>query len=514
MVGRVRGRCSVRAIQALVLSLLMLVPVAARAGAPPFTQRGMYAHLHWSYNRPYALRSWTLDDWKRYVDLLAELGFNTLQIWPMMELLPHPLSAEDAAYLKQFAELIAYGHRTHHMTMWIGSCPNSITEDARETPIARREYFEFEKRLNPGDPAQLERLMTYRGDLYRTVPDADGYWVIDSDPGGWRDSPSSEFVDILIGHRRLIGQHGRRPSEQPLIYWIWFGWGRGERVEKWTATLDECIQRLPEPWRVHACMPEQLALCRQKGLIAKTTWFPYGLIEDEPAAPLTELRFDRIDASIAAAREAGVTSILGNAQTPLAQLPNLYHFVRRAQGDGRPAREILRELAGRLLTREAEVLARAWESLGAAQPDATLISRLEALAKDEAARGPLGRLLGEWQPRVLEDLAFLLRIRVSAAAFVKAAGDEREGDRLARALASYLQAVGSWLERTGYHNDRLVAYDGYRTQVAQALQALRTRMGDERFGRELSGPAVRLAETAQTSHLYPALLDSLAGKRK
>jgi len=41
---------------------------------PRFTTRSMYAHLHGSYNRPYALRAWTLDDWKRYADLTPFLS--------------------------------------------------------------------------------------------------------------------------------------------------------------------------------------------------------------------------------------------------------------------------------------------------------------------------------------------------------------------------------------------------------------------------------------------------------
>ena len=38
---------------------------------------GMYVHECWVYNRPYAARSWTDDDWRGYLDGLSRLGFNS-----------------------------------------------------------------------------------------------------------------------------------------------------------------------------------------------------------------------------------------------------------------------------------------------------------------------------------------------------------------------------------------------------------------------------------------------------
>ena len=50
---------------------------------PSFDLRGMYAHQHWAYNHPYALRTWTIDQWKQYVDMLAVMRVNLFQIWSM-----------------------------------------------------------------------------------------------------------------------------------------------------------------------------------------------------------------------------------------------------------------------------------------------------------------------------------------------------------------------------------------------------------------------------------------------
>ena len=51
---------------------------------------GMYVHQHWPYKHPYAARTWTLADWRGYADGLKQLGYNTLLIWPMLEIMPDP----------------------------------------------------------------------------------------------------------------------------------------------------------------------------------------------------------------------------------------------------------------------------------------------------------------------------------------------------------------------------------------------------------------------------------------
>ena len=58
---------------------------------------GMYVHQHWPYNRPYAARTWTLDDWRGYADGLCKLGYNAVMIWPMLETMPDPPTPSDQA---------------------------------------------------------------------------------------------------------------------------------------------------------------------------------------------------------------------------------------------------------------------------------------------------------------------------------------------------------------------------------------------------------------------------------
>lgn len=487
-------------------------------GAPKFTTRGMYAHLHWSYNRPYALRSWTLEDWQRYIDLLAYLGFNTIQIWPMMELLPHPLSPEDQTYLERYAKLVDYAHKQRGMKVFIGSCPNNITEDARGVPIEKREYFDFEKRLNPGDPQALQTILEYRSDLYKTIPNADGYWVIDSDPGGWKGSPSSDFVKILKGHRDLIDRYCQRQAEQPLIYWMWFGWGTDTPERNWRDTLAKMKAELREPWRLHACNPQHIQACRELGLIEKAIYFPYNLVEWEPCAPLTELRFEGIAEAAQIAAKSGINAIQGNAQTPLAQLPNIAALSHAGWG-GNPATEadeVLDRLARGLLCRDHQTLKRAWLALSEDRPEQCLdlAARLRKLSADPTARGPLTAIIGDWQPRILEDLAAMLEIHAHAVRFAHQVDAKAADAELVAGLTDYFTSAAAWLDRTGYHDVRIVAHESYRGVVTSALERLNGRLGPEATQSRIFAPALAAAKKTHSPPLCDAIADSIQGKRK
>lgn len=42
----------------------------------------------------FALRTWTVEQWKQYVDILAVIRVNLFQIWSMAGILPTPCSAK------------------------------------------------------------------------------------------------------------------------------------------------------------------------------------------------------------------------------------------------------------------------------------------------------------------------------------------------------------------------------------------------------------------------------------
>ncbi len=479
-------------------------------GRPHIRIRSMYAHLHWAYNNPYSLRTWSLQDWKRYIDLLAHLGFNCMQMWPMMELLPHPLSKEDEAYLRKYAEIIDYLHEQRGMKGFVVSCPNNITEDSRGVPIENREYFDFEKLLDPGEPDNLKKILDHRSDLYRTVPNADGYCVIDSDPGGWKGSPASAFVDILAGHRELIDKYGKRPSEQPLIYWTWMGWGTGTREQNIDQAVGGMVERVRPPWMMTVFWPEHIAACEKYKLKDKAIHFPYGLIENEPCGPLTDLRIELIKREARWPIDHGLQAAQGNAQTPLVQMPNIvaYSMVLWGEDPADPVDGAIPRLARGLVCRDASAVAEGWMSLTRedVEDSRQLAERIRMLATDETARGPLALVIGEWQRRILEDLAFMLDIHAGGLEFARSAAGDIENAALSRKLSAYLLSVGRWLERTGYHNVGMIAHKPYYDPVAKALTDLKGRMGDG----ELQAGIVQPATDVVRKQVDPKFVDPVA----
>lgn len=146
---------------------------------PSFPLRGMYAHQHWDYAHPYALRTWTIDEWKSYVDILALMRVNLFQIWSMAAILPTPFSPEDEAFLRRYPPVIDHAKANHGMEVWIGECANNVCESPDLPPPARRDYFKAETLKDPGDPEQMAQLEAARAEFYRVCNNADEKQLLD-----------------------------------------------------------------------------------------------------------------------------------------------------------------------------------------------------------------------------------------------------------------------------------------------------------------------------------------------
>lgn len=85
-----------------------------RLGKPAHAVRG--GHFNgWPLNHPCSFRSWREADWQRYLDLLSYQGVNLFFLWPFVEIMPVPFSAEDQAYLDECRRLIDYAQTRHGM---------------------------------------------------------------------------------------------------------------------------------------------------------------------------------------------------------------------------------------------------------------------------------------------------------------------------------------------------------------------------------------------------------------
>src|SRR5262249_43657040 len=146
-----------------------------------------------------------------------------------------------------------------------------------------RHFFSCDLRINPGDPAGVDKMIRFRETLFKPLKNADGVAIIDSDPGGYAGSTNQEFVNLLGDHRKMFDR--LRPGIE-LIYWMHAGWEAynnyyktGKLILGSDAEHLDCLRRLkdlnPEPWG----LANGYAYAKQLGIEDKVISFNYGRIE-------------------------------------------------------------------------------------------------------------------------------------------------------------------------------------------------------------------------------------------
>lgn len=448
--------------------LANLVAYAVAAEIPTSTTEparekmlGMYVHQHWSYNHPYAARTWTLEDWQGYLAGLRELGFNMVLIWPVLETMPDPLTPSDEANLEKIAAVIDHAHEKLGMKAYIVLCPNVSpkSEVARRYTFQERPFFLTDDRVDPGDPIAFGQLMAWREKLFRPLRKADGMFIIDSDPGGYPGSTLMEFVYLLGAHRRMLDR--LRPGIE-LVYWAAHGWesyGRfyetadikylGRNTDESRATIEMIAKQSYEPWIVASARGPDLA--DSIGFRHKVVAFNYGAIEYEPAFPLTLYGLER---TLKGGRDAGPLGVIGNSQTHCVQLPNAFAFARTAQG--LPVeREDYVAFADQLLPRNGEVIVQGWEALQETDSVrmADVADRLHQVNSGKLETGPLRGLLFGDPHRFLGDLISQLRAAGALHEFHRAVhAPVRDESRVFTTFRSFLESIEAWQKRHGYSN--------------------------------------------------------------
>jgi hypothetical protein len=425
--------------------------------SPSFDLRAMYAHTAWVYNYPFALRKWTLEDWKRYVDLLAYMKVNVLQIWNLVSIMPQPLSPGDRSYLEMFPEVIRYAKEERGFrAVWVGDAANNVALPTT-TPFINREYYIVHSLRDPSDWSQMQDIIASRAALYRSIPNADGYWIIDSDPGGWPGSPSQDFVKVLLENWKLINQT-KRNNNPELIYWIWHGWGNKTKSEDLTSVLQSLQNRVGTKLSLLACFPDDLDIISRLNLINKTTWFPYGAIEGEPSSPYTSFRIQQIQKAFEVANSNGqVRGVMGNAQTPLVQIPNLWLFQQKAWNSNYNPQSHLAMLEGvarGVYPNIAKDLAHGWQLLteNNAGEARAMADRLEMALRGNhlGPAGTIGRYVipsGKW---LVENLVMQLRLHAEAVDFTFKLKDPSTFEPIRSSAEQYLKSSMAGVKATGF----------------------------------------------------------------
>jgi len=430
---------------------------------------GMYIHMHWSYRHPYAARTWSVDDWRSVLTGLRSLGYDFIQIWPMLDAMPPEPTASDLAFLGKLGRVIRMAQDEMGMRVTIVSCPNTIgNEKSTHYTFEDRPYFACERKINPADPAEVAVLLEGRRQQFAPISHADAVVVIDSDPGGYIGSTNEEFVALMAGQ---IGVMRELNPAAELVYWMHFGWENYNRF--WAAaqqsqsgataqlfepkpsvfeeTLALARDRIAEPWSVLA--NNSLWGHRQAtdalGLTGKRCGLHYGLIEGEPTFPFTNCHPSLIaDAVRGYVPSDYPRGFLANAQTHVLQLPHTYlvaeHWLRGAE-----ARPDLAAFAEQVIPGLGELIASAWGAVEGA--DGPLMRELARALRTEVGKphamgASSGLLLGD-ADRFLTDLAMNLEVRAGLVALketLDAGGDARP------ALRNLLAVLRPYQERLGF----------------------------------------------------------------
>ena len=440
----------------------LLLSGSAAATQPPAATPdekiiGMYIHQHWPYRHPYAARTWTVDDYRGYAIGLKQLGFNTLMIWPLLEIMPDPLTPSDQANLEKIAQVIDMLHHELKMRAYVVLCPNIMANDqAANAPFNLRHYFWSDVRVNPGDPAAMAKMIAWREKLVRPLAKADGFMIIDSDPGGYAGSNNREFADLLLAHRRMFDRV--RPGIE-LNYWVLVGWPGYSRFyatgelkvsteEEFHEIFSLLKERELEPWglAMHAKHGEE-----QLGLASRVLNFRYGLIEGEPSFPLTHFKTSVSGQdTYTAAKELGPRGVMGNAQTHCVQLPNTFAFARGATGRSLTDADY-QQFAEDLIPGQGRTIVDAWQLLNSTDPAAMnrRANELANLTDAQLKPGPLRGLLFNDPRRFVNDLAMMLRFKASVETFHAAV---EANQNILPAFRTLVVTTTTWQKQHGYQN--------------------------------------------------------------
>jgi hypothetical protein len=438
-------------------------PLFAATGTPPTEKLlGMYVHEGWPYNHPYAARTWTESDWREYGDGLKRLGFNTIIIWPAIEIMPDPLPESDRAHLEVTAGAVELLREEIGFRIYITLCPNVIPYQpvAEKYSFERRPLFAGTTLLDPADPAAVKALLERLGKLLRPMAKMDGLVLIDSDPSGYPGSNNAQFADLFAGYRKMLDTI--RPGIE-LVYWMHIGWeaychylGTGQFRWGTPAQADDILTRLKrkklEPWRITIHTYDvptngtDLRLAEKMGMASTALTFNYGALEAEPSFPLTNFGGE---AAYRAGEIAAPGGVVGNAQTHCMQLPNTFAFSRGGRGLSLPTDLDYVAFADQLIEGQGELLVTSWRALAGENPAAMrqAADKLDLLRGKPLTPGPLKGLLFGDPMRFLVDLIMELRLKADFEDFVAAT---ETGTGVKQSLAAFVVSADAYQKRTGY----------------------------------------------------------------
>jgi hypothetical protein len=437
---------------------------------PSFEVRGI--HLNgWPVNYPYAFRTWKEDDWKRFVDIAWIQRANVVFIWPFMDIIPVPVSKEDESYLREVARIIDYAQKQRGMEVWIMQSANRIgVSDCGTSDPRNRAYWVMgrcQKDMDPSDPEQFAKIVKSFEALYSTVRNPDAFCLIDNDPGGWPNSPLSEQVKIFREARSLLDRLSIKGQDTKLIDWMWLGWGYPnspidnprKREEFFERTIRSFKTDLPAPWELLAGNDSSLRASQEEATLARTTYIPYGAIEEEPSFPSTNVGMEPVRKALElAAQYQSLKGVIGNNEMMLLQFPRTFYFLKSAwnkEYETHNDMSVYQDVANQLYPENAALIAQTIEALTEQEPRkiAPTLARLQKVVNkgEEGRPGALGRYLFPDSSSVARILLRQIEIQMARESFIQGLRNKPSAAESERLLGDYLDKLLAWNRDTGWN---------------------------------------------------------------
>lgn len=236
---------------------------------------------------PFSPRTWSVDEWHRWCEVVKGRGVKTLMVWPGLEFfdLHDPVEFGEA---EQLCRSIFSACQGHDLELWLGRSMNAMVSDCSEPPSQRD--VRHCTTLPLDSPSFGEKLLQPLGQLLSALPAFQGWWIIDRDPGCSHGSSPEAFGEAFQSIMKRLS-----PSTRP-IYWMWGGWTetrgqapgwRNEAQPFWTEALGAMKKRFGDDFTTLACWPGHLKSCA--ALNVTPLRFPYHALEAEPSIPFSHL---------------------------------------------------------------------------------------------------------------------------------------------------------------------------------------------------------------------------------
>lgn len=447
------------AVGGMALSGLAARVCATGAGADgPQKMLGMYVHRAWPYRAPYAARNWTFEHWRGYAEGLKRLGFNTMVIWPVIEIMPAPLTPEDRADLDKLAHVIDMLHEIGFRA-YMTVLPNIVVDNdaAQNATFDERHYYHSLNYVDPADSTAVRAMVDAREELLRPLSKMDGCVIIDSDTGSFPNATNEQFLNILLEHRRMFDR--LRPGIE-MLYWMHVGWEAYGRYHatgrfEWStrAEAEDILTKLkaaaPEPWGLSVHSPgsvpdDDYQVAIDLDLASRAVLFNYGAIEGEPSFPMTNFGGD---AAYNAGHAAELRGVVGNAQTHCLQLPNTFAFARGFNGDPITDGDYV-TFADELICGQGQLIVQAWKAIASEDLNEirSVIGRVKEAAQGQLRTGALEGLLFGNPRRFLNDLVLQLKFRAAGIEFMASSGERIDAEK----FKAFVAALEKWHAMHGY----------------------------------------------------------------